>query len=134
MITAELDLAKLEATQLIEQREVDALIQRAETLATQLDKYRGSTTTLERNQQILNDDLTLVLATLPPGVSLSSIQEGGDFRIQGRAYTKEQILEYTRNLEQTNKFSEIILSIQGTEASEDTTAISFQMRLVKGGN
>ncbi len=130
---AEQTLVQLEAKQLIGQKEADSLTQRAETLVTQLEKYNGSITALENNQKVLNDDLKLVLATLPPDVSLSSIQEGGDFRIQGRAFTKEQILTYTRNLEQTDKFSEIILSIQGTDASDDVKDISFQMRLIKGG-
>ena len=130
---AEQTLVQLEAKQMIEQREADSLTQRADTLVAQLEKFNVSITSLETNQNVLNDDLKLVLTTLPSGVSLSSIQEGGDFRIQGRAYTKEQILEYTRNLEQTNKFSDIILSIQGTDASEDVKDISFQMRLIKGG-
>jgi hypothetical protein len=133
LATAEQTLVQLEAKQLLEQKEADALVAQADKAAAQLEKYNRSITALETNQKVLNDDLKLVLATLPPGVALSSIQEGGDFRIQGRAFTKEQILEYTRNLEQTNKFSEIILSIQGNDASDDRKDKTFQMRLIKGG-
>jgi Tfp pilus assembly protein PilN len=133
LATAEQVLVQLEAKQLVEQKEADALAVEADKAATQLEKYSISITALEANQRVINDDLKLVLATLPSGVSLSSIQEGGDFRIQGQAYTKEQILEYTSNLEQTSKFSEIILSIQGTDTSENVKEISFQMRLIKGG-
>ena len=129
---AEKALVALQAKQLAEQQEVNTLTTQAETLSSQLEKYRGSIAALEVNQNILNDDLKLVLATLPSGVSLSSIQEGGDFRIQGIAYTKEQILEYTHNLEQTSKFSEIILSIQDKDESADVKDTTFQMRLIKG--
>ncbi|UCC16155.1 MAG: pilus assembly protein PilM [Dehalococcoidales bacterium] len=132
LASAEKILVELEAKQLIEQREVNTLAKRAETAASEWEKYSRSIATLESNQKIINDDLKLVLETLPPGMSLSSIQEGGDFRIQGKAYTKEQILEYTYNLEQTNQFSEIILSIQDKDESTDVDDIVFQMRLIKG--
>ena len=133
LATGEQTLTALQAKQLVEQQEVNALTKQAETLASQLEQYKGSMVTLAVNQNIINDDLKLVLATLPSGVSLSSIQESGGFSIQGKAYTKEQILEYTYNLEQTNKFSEIILSIQDKDESTDAEDTTFQMRLVKGG-
>jgi Tfp pilus assembly protein PilN len=133
LATAELTLVQLEAKQMIEQKEADSLVQRAETLVTQLEKYNGSITSLETNQGILNDDLKLVLETLPSGVYLSSIHPGSDISIQGQANTEARILEYTRNLEQTNTFSDIILSIQGNNISDDIDAVSFTMRLIKGG-
>lgn len=130
---AEKTLVELQAKQLVEQQDVNALTKQAEALASQLEKYKGSVATLEVNQNIINDDVKLVLATLPSGVSLSSIQESGGLSIQGKAYTKEQILVYTYNLEQTNKFSEIILSIQDRDESTDAEDTTFQMRLIKGG-
>jgi hypothetical protein len=133
LASAEQTLVQLQAEQLAEKKEADTLTKRATTLANQLENYNGSITALENNQNIINDDLKLVLMTLPPGVSLSSIQESGSFSIQGNAYTKQQILEYTYNLEQTNKFSDIILSIQDKDESTDDNNISFQMRLIKGG-
>jgi hypothetical protein len=133
LVSAEQTLIELEARQLVEQQEADILVKRAETLSNEWTQYNGSITTLENDQTIINDNLKLVLATLPSGVSLSSIQEGSDFRIQGKAYTKEQILEYTYNLEQTNQFSEIILSIQDKDESTDVEDITFQMRLIKKG-
>ena len=130
---AEKTFVELQAKQLVEQQDVNALTKQAEALASQLEKYKGSVATLEVNQNIINDDVKLVLATLPSGVSLSSIQESGGLSIQGKAYTKEQILVYTSNLEQTNKFSEIILSIQDRDESTDGEDTTFQMRLIKGG-
>ena len=132
---AELTLAGLQAKQMIEQQDLNALTKQADSLEAQLEKYKSSITSLETSQAMLNDDLTLVLLQLEStGVSLSAIQEGGGFSIQGQARTKEQILNYTRNLERTNKFSDIILSIQDSNASEGDSAVSFQMRLIKGGN
>jgi|GEM_PF-495957 hypothetical protein len=132
LASAEQALIELEAKQLVGQQEIDTLTERAETLANEWQQYNGSLTTLGSNKTIINDDVKLVLATLPSGVSLSSIQEGSDFRIQGKAYQKEQILEYTHNLEQTNQFSEIVLSIQDKGESTDVEDIVFQMRLIKG--
>lgn len=133
LASAEQTLIQLEAKKLIEQQEADTLTKRAETLASEWEKYNGSIAVLETNQDIINDDLKLVLVTLPPGISLSSIQEGSDFRIQGKAYSKQQILEYTHNLEQTKQFSEIILSIQDKDESTDVEDTTFQMRLIKEG-
>ena len=133
LASAEQTLIELEAKQLVEQQEVDILVNQATSLEKEWEKYRGSITTIESDQTIINDNLKLVLTTLPPGVSLSSIQEGGNFSIQGKANAKVQILEYTYNLEQTNQFSEIILSIQGIDESTDIEDITFQMRLIKKG-
>ena len=133
LTTAEQTLVQLEAKQMIEQKEADALVAQADKAASQLEKYNASITSLETSQGMLNDDLKLVLATLPSGVSLSSIHPGSDISIQGQANTEARILEYTRNLEQTNKFSDIVLSIQGNNISDDIDAVTFTMRLIKGG-
>ena len=133
LVSAEQTLIELEAKQLVEQQEVDTLVNQATSLENEWEKYRGSITAIESDQTIINDNLQLVLTTLPSGVSLSSIHEGGNFSIQGKANTKEQILEYTSNLEQTNQFSEVILSIQDINESTDIEDITFQMRLIKKG-
>lgn len=125
-------LAQRQAEQMVLQREADVLASQTTQTFRVWETFSASISVLEAEQALINDNLKLVLDSLPSGVSLFGIQEASDLIVQGRASTEEQILDYTRNLENSDRFSEIILSMSGETSSASDGGITFKMRLRNG--
>ncbi len=125
-------LAQRQAERLVLQRQADALAEEAAQAAREWDTYSGSLNTLAAEQASINDNLKLVLKSLPSGVSLSGIQEASDLVVQGNASTEAEVLAYTRNLENSERFSEIILSMSSESSSASAGGITFKMQLRNG--
>ncbi len=125
-------LAQRQAERLVLQRQADTLAEEATQAAREWDTYSGSLDTLTTEQASINNNLKLVLKALPSGVSLSGIQEASDLVVQGNASTEAEVLAYTRNLENSERFSEIILSMSSESSPSGDGGITFKMQLRNG--
>ena len=133
LASADKVLIQRQAERLVLQREADALTVEAAQAATVWETFSGSLSMLAAEQASINNNLKLVLASLPSGVSLSGIQEASDLVLQGNASKEAEVLTYARNLENSNRFSEIVLSMQSKTALDGAGEVTFKMQLRNGG-
>jgi type IV pilus assembly protein PilM len=101
--------------------------------------YNGlanSINSLKTGQETINGNLSLVLKVLPPGVTLTRINESMDtLIIEGESNNEADLLKYARDLDKSGRYSQTIISSLGIipavkEKVEKGGNISFTLTLI----
>ncbi|MFC1924957.1 pilus assembly protein PilM [Chloroflexota bacterium] len=130
-ISAANQLQVQQQTQLLNLKgEESALEARAEAAASRWQKLSGSIAALAVQQASINNDLELVALNpevLPSGVSLSSItiSQAGNVSLRGQGSAEAWVLNYVRNLENSGRFSSIVLNMN--RGADDVFSFTLQL-------
>lgn len=106
-------------------KSITELENQAAAASARLNKLNGSANYIAVHQEITNGDLTFALASVPPSVSITGINESGNvFTIQGVTPDEKDILNYARALDKSGRFTETTITtlrkftVEGSDGSQ----------------
>jgi type IV pilus assembly protein PilM len=126
-------LKRSQAIQQSQNKQVTQLEQQIIQLEQSRDMWVRVLETFTSEQEVLNGDLNTVVSGLADGVVLSNIRHSGsDVAVMGTAPNEELTLAYATMLENSGRYSEIILS--RIERDDGTIAFTIMMRCKRGAS
>ncbi|MFC1901550.1 PilN domain-containing protein [Chloroflexota bacterium] len=99
---------------------------------TKRNAFASAIENLDKIEERINGDLEAIMDNLVDGVGLGNVSHsGGNVNINGQAPSEVEILRYARNLDLTERFSEVTISyLTRTEGSDNETDMTqFSMSL-----
>ena len=113
---------------------------RARELRQQIETTEGAIATLNEGRQVIlgdgeqvSSDLSTIMQALPPGARLVSVTSSeGQLSLQGRADLAADVLDYSRALTGSSRFSEariVSLAVEGSQ--EGVTGMTFVIQLTQ---
>lgn len=135
--TNQLDSTTLEIEKKQTQKEeLVANIEEAEKEMKSVQKQYNSFVAAHKNINYLcdktNGDLVVTVDNVVDELDLSNISHSGEnLQINGKALTEVEILEYARNMDNTNRFAEVTVSSINRDTSSDneSTIMNFSLSL-----
>jgi len=121
---------RLEETKALKE-EIAELEAQVEETESALAAFNAVNFYIEDRQYVVNGDLEVITTTLPDTINLRTITHGGDaLRIGGVAPSEVEVLAYARDLRDSGRFPEVIVS---TLAKNEQDSMDFMLTLVTGG-
>jgi len=100
--------------------------------------YQGFTNALKslnRTGNLMNTDINKTLAGVVSGFSLVSLSHtGGQITINGNADNEQPVLQYVRNLDATQRFSQITINSIKFTGTDNQTTVSYSLTCALKGD
>jgi len=112
---------------------IDVLEEQIADLEIINDSFTIAYETISLSSDVVNDDINAVVDNVISGIELGSIAHGGNaLHIVGSSPTEKEILEYARNLDETNRFDEVVVTAikenSNSEAQEQKYNLTLKLK------
>jgi len=109
---------------------IDVLEEQIADLEIINDSFTIAYETISLSSDVVNDDINAVVDNVISGIELGSIAHVGNaLHIVGSSPTEKEILEYARNLNETNRFDEIVVTKIRENNDAETQEYSLTLKL-----
>jgi type IV pilus assembly protein PilM len=111
--------------------------QEVSDIETSRDTYIAALASLNNKGELINGDLNATVDNVVTNLELYSISHNeSQLVLTGQALTEEEVMQYVRNLQNTNRFSEITISsltrVAATDNGTDYMIYSLVLKLERG--
>lgn len=112
---------------------IDVLEEQIADLEIINDSFTIAYETISLSSDVVNDDINAVVDNVISGIELGSIAHVGNaLHIVGSSPTEKEILEYARNLDETNRFDEVVVTAikenSNSEAQEQKYNLTLKLK------
>jgi type IV pilus assembly protein PilM len=97
--------------------------------------YANALKSLNRTGNLMNTDIKTTVDDVVYGLSLGTLSHNGSqITINGKADSEQQVLQYVRNLDASDRFSEITINSIRLNENEDETYVEYSLTCVLKGD
>ena len=135
LINVNLSINKIQTEQITQKRAIADLESKVQSQVKVRDQFRAVLDGFSDSRKEISGDFETILSALNKNIQLKHILHGSGLTIDGKAPAPADVIKYIRTLNESKRFSEVVISRMSTVIDQASKApiVSFTLDLKKGG-